>query len=146
MLLVIKRMAKEIWFTRLPVGHTHEDIDAIFGVIANAVFGKTIHTIAEYQKIIRQRFSKSGLKCSFQDVFVIPNYVSVMEDHIDPHLKNLHKMENTMLQWRFDAVVPSPGLFPNGVKTCYRAYSADKVTYSCHSNIILLIYFVIVGC
>lgn len=32
-LLVIKRRIKEIWFSRLPTGHTHEDIDACFGTM-----------------------------------------------------------------------------------------------------------------
>ena len=30
-LLVSKKIAKTIVLTRLPVGHTHEDIDALFG-------------------------------------------------------------------------------------------------------------------
>ena len=31
--LVSKRVCKEIIYSRLPTGHTHEDIDAVFGVI-----------------------------------------------------------------------------------------------------------------
>jgi hypothetical protein len=31
--LVSKRVAREIWYTRLPTGHTHDDIDGCFGVI-----------------------------------------------------------------------------------------------------------------
>lgn len=31
--LVSMRLCKEILFSRLPTGHTHEDIDAVFGVI-----------------------------------------------------------------------------------------------------------------
>jgi hypothetical protein len=34
-LIVIKNLCKKIVITRLPVGHTHEDIDAVFGVLWN---------------------------------------------------------------------------------------------------------------
>ena len=37
-LLIAKRIGIEtLLFTRLPVGHTHEDIDAMFGNISNAI-------------------------------------------------------------------------------------------------------------
>lgn len=32
-LLVVKRLTKRIFLTRLPVGHTHEDIDSKFGLL-----------------------------------------------------------------------------------------------------------------
>jgi hypothetical protein len=32
-LLVTKKMARVIFYTRLPVGHTHEDIDAAFATV-----------------------------------------------------------------------------------------------------------------
>lgn len=41
-LLVCKKIAKKIVITRLPVGHTHEDIDAFFGTIWAAFRDKTM--------------------------------------------------------------------------------------------------------
>ena len=125
-MLVAKRIVREVWFTRLPVGHTHEDIDGVFGVIARLVGGRVIYTIIEYQTLISQRFKASGVQCKFEDVFVVPNYVSVLSPHIDPQLSGLHKTTATQLQWRFEAIDISSH-FPNGVKTCYRAYSSSKV-------------------
>ena len=41
-LFVCKKIAKQIVITRLPVGHTHEDIDAFFGTIWGAFRDKTM--------------------------------------------------------------------------------------------------------
>ena len=41
-LLICKKMAKKIVITRLPVGHTHEDIDAFFGTIWGAFRDKSL--------------------------------------------------------------------------------------------------------
>lgn len=38
-LIAIKRLAKVVTFTRLPVGHTHEDVDALFKIIKLATAG-----------------------------------------------------------------------------------------------------------
>lgn len=39
-LIVAKRMVRVIHYTRLPTGHTHEDIDACFGHIKKILKGK----------------------------------------------------------------------------------------------------------
>ncbi len=41
---------------RLPVGHTHEDIDALFGVLWRAAQGKTIITPQEWEEMARATF------------------------------------------------------------------------------------------
>ena len=43
-LLIAKGVAKEVFLTRLPVGHTHEDIDAYFGHIWKRTRNNPIHT------------------------------------------------------------------------------------------------------
>ena len=45
--LVAKRMVKSITYSRLPTGHTHEDIDATFAHVWKGMRQKTIHTIDE---------------------------------------------------------------------------------------------------
>ena len=44
-LLIAKRLTKRIYFTRLMVGHTHEDIDAKFGHLWYFVRQRFIHTM-----------------------------------------------------------------------------------------------------
>jgi hypothetical protein len=41
-LIIAKRMVRVIHYTRLPTGHTHEDIDACFGHIKKILKGKKI--------------------------------------------------------------------------------------------------------
>jgi hypothetical protein len=69
--LVIKRVVQEIVLTRLPVGHTHEDIDAFFGTIATWFQRHIIQTPQAYQQQIEEAFNgaDSKLKCKVEDVF-----------------------------------------------------------------------------
>jgi hypothetical protein len=41
-LLTIQRVCRKILYTRLPVGHTHEDVDAVFSVV-----WKSIHLVTK---------------------------------------------------------------------------------------------------
>lgn len=43
---------------RLPVGHTHEDIDALFGVLWRAAQGKTLITPQAWKKMAISAFVK----------------------------------------------------------------------------------------
>ncbi len=73
--LVIKRVVQKNVLTRMPVGHTHEDIDACFGNIAVYFQRNIIQTPQDYMKQMEAAFngsSNSKLKCSVEDVFVVP--------------------------------------------------------------------------
>ena len=48
--------------SRLPVGHTHEDIDAMFGVLWKAAQGKTIITPQEWEEMAISAFKQKNLK------------------------------------------------------------------------------------
>ena len=128
--IVAKRLVQKIVLTRLPVGHTHEDIDACFGVIASWYGRHIVHTPQEYAQALEDAFgaesSSSKLKCKVVDVLVVPNYQEFFASSIDTHFKRLHKMEWTQHQYRFEAVTLS-NYFPTGVKFTYRKYSCDKV-------------------
>ena len=126
--IVAKRVVQKIVLTRLPVRHTHEDIDACFGVIA-AWYGRHIvHTPQEYTQSIEAALGaeSSKRKCKVVDVFVVPNYQEFFAPFIDRDFKRLHKMEWTQHQYRFEAVTVSD-YFPTGVKFTYRKFSSDKV-------------------
>jgi hypothetical protein len=61
--LVAKRLVGKLVLTRLPVGHTHEDIDAVFGNLASWFLksaGKVL-TPQEYKRMVEEKFgTKSG--------------------------------------------------------------------------------------
>ena len=126
--IVAKRLVQKIVLTRLPVGHTHEDIDACFGVIASWYGRHIVHTPQEYAEAIEEAFGAehSKLKCKVVDVFIVPNYQEFFATSIDPHFGRTHKMEWTQHQYRFEAITLSDH-FPNGVKFTYRKFSSDKV-------------------
>lgn len=109
-------------------GHTHEDIDACFGTINNAIaaFKKHIPTLDAYKNLVEEAFSDSKLECKFIDVMMIPDYQEILSSCVDPKLEHLHKTVDTQHQWLFEAVEPCL-FFPLGCRTAYRAYCSDTV-------------------
>ena len=114
--------------TRLPVGHTHEDIDSKFAKIWTALRGKHIATMNEYKNLIENvlRSESRELNCEVVYLFAIPDYDSLITPCMDPDFGCYAKLEWTQLQWRFLKVEISSS-FPLGVKTTYRAYAQDQV-------------------
>lgn len=86
-LLVAKRMAKTVLFTRLPTGHTHEDVDAMFGTIYNSFKGAPAETLDSYENVIVKAFKNENFIATVKDVYVCPSYKSYLKPHIDPELK-----------------------------------------------------------
>ena len=124
--IVVKRIARIVYFTRLPTGHTHEDIDACFALIWVCFRFSSCETLGMYKSAIEKAFSEGNLNSKTKDIMVIPDYQSFLEGCIDKKLARLHKEIQTQHQWRFEAIKPSV-YFPLGCKTTYRAYSSDKV-------------------
>jgi len=114
---------------RLPVGHTHEDIDACFGTIAHWFTKHIIQTPQKYKQQIEEAFKggeHSNLKVKVVDVWTVPDYQAFFGRHIDISFGRLHKLKWTQHQYRFEAVVISD-LFPLGAKFTYRKYCSDRV-------------------
>ena len=101
--LVTKRMVKSITFTRLPTGHTHEDIDACFAHIWRGMRQRVVHTVDEYIEGIKKIFNGT-LKTSVTDLYVVPDFTVFFEKHIDKNLSNYAKEEDTQHQFKFEAV------------------------------------------
>lgn len=115
-LLVSKRAIRRIHFTRLPTGHTHEDIDAVFAEIWSWFRDEIINTPSEFKRKLEEKFktySSTHLKnMVVQDVFVVPDYKVFLADYILP-IERLHTEMNTKHQWRFECVpiyIFPPGL------------------------------------
>ena len=56
--LVREAVFDKVEVSRLPVGHTHEDIDAMFGVIWRAAQDKTIVTPHQWEEIAKGAFKQ----------------------------------------------------------------------------------------
>lgn len=125
-LLVAKRVVRKILFTRLPKGHTHEDVDGLFGVIWRKMRQQNCETLDKYKKMIEDAFKNSELKAKVVDVHLVPNYVEWLDGHKDKKLARAHKEQHTQHQWSFEAVKISTS-FPAGVKTMHRAFSSNTV-------------------
>jgi len=125
-LLIAKRIIREIRVSRLVRGHTHEDIDGVFGHIWTWMRNTTVHTLDDFCNGIKQAFEYGKLSVSCEFLYAIPNYKEFLSNCIDKNLADYTKEENTQHIWLFEAVQQSP-MFPFGVKTLYRAYASDKV-------------------
>jgi hypothetical protein len=84
-LLVAKRVGgvRQIVLTRLPVGHTHEDIDSIFGVLSRWIFKNYIKDPQGYETAIKQALSRKGITSEVIDVFVVPDFEAFISPYID---------------------------------------------------------------
>ncbi len=85
-LLVARRLCKKLILTRLPVGHTHEDIDSKFAVIWKRLRDKFILTPQHYGSAVKSALTTSKLSCNVHDIFVIPDYEKYISGHIDKQL------------------------------------------------------------
>jgi hypothetical protein len=124
--LVARGVARSIFYTRLPVGHTHEDIDACFGLVWNWFKKKTIFHPEQYKTELELAMADSRIPTKVIDVFALPDYKLFFNRFIDQSLSHLHREDDTKLQWNFQAV-PRSNKFPLGVKTMYRSYASDQV-------------------
>ena len=124
-LLIAKGLIAEIYLTRLPVGHTHEDIDAQFGHIWSWFRTASCLTLDEYREGLENCFRTSSLNFVFRDLFVIPNYFEFLRGKFDD-VDRWAKLDLTVHQFYFSRV-PHSLYFPLGVRTLYRDYVSNKV-------------------
>ena len=85
-LLVAKRLTKKLILTRLPKGHTHEDIDAVFGKIWKFLAGLAILTPQAYRRALENASKQRNVKVNIYDIFCVPDYKQYMKTHIDKAL------------------------------------------------------------
>jgi hypothetical protein len=119
-------MTLNIYLTRLPVGHTHEDIDARFGKLWVYIRSKIILSPSQWAKVMEECYGSSKLPFRQEDIMVLPNYKALFEPYLDQKLSTFTKEEDTQLAWWFRVTERSQE-FPLGVKTMYRAYASDEV-------------------
>ena len=74
-LIICKRLCKKIVLTRLMVGHTHCDIDAVFGRLWKHMRNRSVLSPLEYADVIEKSLSTDFMPAKVQDIFVVPDYV-----------------------------------------------------------------------
>jgi hypothetical protein len=102
--LVVQRVCRIIYFTRLPRGHTHSDIDGLFGVIWKHCRPNVYETLEKHTSIIQNAFNGTNLKVNVKDVMVCPDYCTFLIGSIDNKFGRLHKGVQTQHQWRFEGI------------------------------------------
>ena len=96
-LLVACRVVKRVVISRLPVGHTHEDIDALFALIWRILRDEYVYTPSQFVRLIQLALKKK-VNVTVVDLLAIPNYKQMMKPSIDPNLQHFAKEEWAQLQ------------------------------------------------
>jgi hypothetical protein len=125
-LIVIRRLTRKIVLTRLPVGHTHCDIDGNFGRLWVHTRNTHMLTPERYAIAVEKALSTPKYTAKIKDIFVVPDYNNFFDGCLDKLFGSYCKKDSTQLQFVFEAVTVSNS-FPLGVKTTYKAYSAEEV-------------------
>jgi len=97
------------------VGHTHEDIDALFGKIWEYIKEEMALTPQAYERLILKALSKPNRPVKVVDIFAVPDYKSLLDELVCDNLSNYIKEEETQLQFTFESV-PVCEDYPFGVK------------------------------
>lgn len=85
-LLVAKRITRCIVLTRLLVGHTHEDIDAIFALIWQYMKNKKALTPQIYAALVALACKAKAPKVDVKDIWAVPDYQEYFAKFINPKL------------------------------------------------------------
>lgn len=85
-LLVARRLTRRIVLTRLLVGHTHEDIDAIFALIWQYMKNKKALTPQIYAAMVAMACRKKAPKVDVKDIWAVPDYQKYFEGSINSKL------------------------------------------------------------
>ena len=125
-LLVARRITRRIVLSRLLVGHTHEDIDAIFAIIWQFLKNKKVMTPQIYANLLAFACRKKAKSVDVIDLWAVPDYQAYFDGYINPNLGSYAKGKWSQLQIFFEAVDMSEN-YPMGVKVSHRAFSSETV-------------------
>ena len=119
-LLVAKGLCKRVVVTRLPVGHTHEDIDSLFAKIWKKLRQMHVITPQQYENLAKAALYKDGRPVDVKDIFCVSDFEAFMvQDCADNSFGRWKMTKWAQLQWIVEAVAISPE-FPLGARTTYR--------------------------
>jgi hypothetical protein len=116
----------KIVLTRLLVGHTHEDIDAIFALIWKKLMEMSAITPQQYRQLILESIVNKEAVVDLIDLTVIPDYTSFFAADGDKLWGRYAKMDWTQHQFIFEEIEVSD-IYPLGCKISYRKFCQDEV-------------------
>jgi hypothetical protein len=90
---VAKRLTRHVVLTRLPVGHTHEDIDAIFALIWQFMKNKKALTPQIYASFVAMACRTKAPVVDVVDLWAVPDYQEYFKKFINPKLGRYAKGE-----------------------------------------------------
>ena len=125
-LLVARRLTRRVILSRLLVGHTHEDIDAIFAIIWQFLKNKKVMTPQIYANLLVLACQNKAKSVDVIDIWAVPDYQDYFDGYINPDLGSYAKGKWSQLQVFFEAVDMSEK-YPMGVKVSHRAFASDRV-------------------
>lgn len=135
--LVFIKFCPYILLARLPVGHTHEDIDSRFGKLWVFIRNKHVYTYDGFCKVIKQAFGEDDERVEVQPTFAILDYKSYYDQFIDKHLVDKYsRMDFTQLYFKIqpsnnsDLIEGSSN--PGGnllVRTNYRKFGQEYTIF-----------------
>jgi hypothetical protein len=96
-LLVARRLTRRVVLTRLLVGHTHEDIDAIFALIWQFMKNKKALTPQAYARLVQLACRKKAPVVDVKDIWAVPDYKAYFEKFINPRLGRYAKGKFSLL-------------------------------------------------
>ena len=92
-LIIAKRLIRKLVITRLPVGHTHEDIDAMFAKVWVHVRLQQIVTMNAYKKRIEEALgSNKNQTIDLVDFFALSDYCLYLKPLLMPNLFVIAKL------------------------------------------------------
>lgn len=116
---------KAVYLTRLPPGHTHEDIDGKFARIWVKIRNESITTPSQFKKILEELFQDSKLPFEMIDVIALPDYKTGLDEVTDPELTGWSKTKMFQAQWIFK-LIDRTQTNRVGVSVEYKAYCQDR--------------------
>ena len=135
--LVFKQFSSYILVARLPVGHTHEDIDSRFGKIWTYVRDRHVYTFDGFSSIIKEAFGNSD-RIKVQPVFAILDYKNYYDQFNDDELGDKYsRMEFTQLYFKIQPVRDSDLASNNNnllVRTNYRKFGQEYTVFLRENN------------
>ncbi len=89
--MVARRVTRKIIVTRLMVGHTHEDIDSIFGLIWEKMKVNKSMTPGIYAQLLAAACKNKEKIVEVHDIWAVPDYGKFFKDCISPDLGHYAK-------------------------------------------------------
>ena len=100
-LLVASGLVDKVVLTRLPVGHTHEDIDGLFALIWRKLRDEFCLVPSEFVDLIKMALKKK-VNVRVVDLLALPDYVNLLAGCFDKSLSRFAKEEWTVNQFIFE--------------------------------------------